>query len=146
MRVNSLRTVMVSAIKAAFVIFLLKMIIRLMNSINDILNIQLFFVHLFVMLCAKHQALCLKMELERKKEGAPSRNCTKTEHSKKMTTIAGHQYAFKAAHRRKIESKVCMFWNYEALSSPKLNNCGCDVEVLAREKKAKKLFRTSKEG
>ena len=91
---------MVNAIKAAFGFFLIKMIVRLINGIKDTLIIQLFFAYLLVIFFPNHHALCLQNGTGRTKVSTPSRNRAKSERSKKMTTIVGHHYAFKATRRR----------------------------------------------
>ena len=61
------------------------------------------------------------MELEGQKEGStPSRNRTKSELSKQMTTVVGHYYAFKAVRRRGRESRVGSLWHDKDLISLKL--------------------------
>ena len=81
------------------------------------------------------------MELEgQKKVSNPSRNRANSESSKKLTTIVGYHYAFKASRQRVRGSRSGRLWNDENFSSLKLDKDGIDFDVLAREKKTKKSF------
>ena len=62
-----------------------------------------------------------------------------------MTSIVGHHYDFKAVCRRERESRAGRLWNYEDFVSLTLEKHSINIEVLAREKKANKVFRAWKE-
>ena len=88
-----------------------------------------------------------RVEVERKnKASTTSRNRIKAEKINKMNKSVGYQCASKAARRREREIKVGIVWNDTDVVFLWLDKHIGDVEILAREKKAKKVFHAWKEG
>ena len=83
---------------------------------------------------------------EFKRVSTPARNRTHPERTKMMCTVIGHHCAFKASRRREKESRAGRLWNDRDFTCLKLDKYGIDVEVLAGEKRPKRIFRAWKEG
>ena len=134
--------------KAEFSTLLLKMIARIVNCINDVLKIQLFFAHLLGILFPKSQALGPQSEnwKDKKKASASSSNHTTVKRRKKIPTSIGHRFTFKAARRSEIDSRVDRLHNDNDFAFLKLDKHSVNVEVLVKKKKAKKVFHAWKEG